>query len=195
MFDALLFWTFILGTSAALIGRHLLTKSIQKNQRSIQSKKNTPWRWWCERVVQFIGFVFIAYALAGYAVPGTFSDYNPFKILGVILFVWSVGIHLCGKYDLGANWTNAKDGPTVREGPITKHGLYRYSRNPMYAGTLGMVLGLELMTQNFFVLALWLIVFLYIRNVVASEEKLLRKEKGQEYIEYCKRVPRFFGFF
>lgn len=197
MFDAVLFWVYTLGTATALLGRHLLTKSIRKKQGSIQCKKETPWRWWCERAVEFGGFSFVAYAFIahdiprGYRVIGMITDIDFVKAVGAVLFLCSIAVHLRGKYDLGINWTGAAGGPTVRRGPITVHGLYRYSRNPMYTGTLGMVLGVVLMTQNAIVVFLWVVLYVYFCSVIASEESLLRAEKGREYIEYCQRVRRF----
>lgn len=191
MFDNILLVVFLVSTTVALVGRQLLTKFIRKRQGGIQHKISTPWRWWYERTGQFVGFAFVTYLLAGYPVPGTFADYGFVKIIGACLLMVGVMVHLRAKYDLGINWTNAKDGPTVRKGRITSHGLYRYSRNPMYTSTLVMVFGVVCMTQNFFVIVLWIFLLGYFRRIIVGEEFLLRRVKGREYIEYCTGVRRF----
>ncbi len=191
MLQNILLTVFFVSTAVAFVGRQLLTKSIRRRQGPILHTIATPWRWLYERTGQFIGFAFVTYALAGYPVPGVFSDYWLLKVLGAGLLVFGVVVHLCAKYDLGSNWTNAKDGPTVYRGRITQHGLYRYSRNPMYTSTLAMVFGVVCMTQNIFAIVLWIFLFGYFRHVIIEEESLLRRTKGREYTEYCSRVRRF----
>lgn len=191
MFDSILLAVFLVAVAVALIGRQLLTGSIRKRQGPIQRKIATPWRWWFERTGQLIGFAFVIYALVGHEVSGTFANYSFVKIIGACMLMLGVVVHLRAKYDLGVNWTNAKDGPTVHWGRITEHGLYQYSRNPMYTSTLSMVLGVIGMTQNAFVVALWIFLFVYFYLVIIAEEALLWKEKGQVYVEYRKRVRRF----
>ncbi len=195
MFHTLLLVVFLVSVVSALIGRQVLTHSIRKKQRQeqkcVQNNKPTPWRSWCEYIVQLVAFAFITYALAGHTVPGVFSNNDLLKALGTLFLVLGVIVHVRAKYDLGVNWTNAKDGPTVWNGPFTQEGLYGYSRNPMYTGTLITVFGVVLMTQNLFVTGFWGVLYVYFLYVIRSEELLLHEEKGWKYVAYCSRVRRF----
>jgi len=73
-------------------------------------------------------------------------------------------------------------------------GPYAYSRNPMVAGIIMLLLGLGVLfgsTSLIFVLA----PFFFLLNVLelrVIEEPELEKRFGNEYLEYKKRVPRFF---
>jgi protein-S-isoprenylcysteine O-methyltransferase Ste14 len=70
-------------------------------------------------------------------------------------------------------------------------GVYRWSRNPQYLGyglvILGAVIGYWSSTA-------WLAFIAYVLLVYATvkiEEEHLAQAFGEEYIAYCKRVPRF----
>ena len=191
MLDTTLFYVFLFNSGVNLYVRHLLTKSILQKRGYVQKTGYVQWRWWCERSVQVVGFFLVSAILLGYDVPGTVSHNAFLKVCGAVTLTISVALHLRAKYDLGINWTNAVFGATVLPGPITEHGLYKYSRNPMYTATLGMVFGLVLMTQNLFVVCLWIALLAYFEVVIRSEEIFLRAYKGNKYVAYCKRVPRF----
>jgi protein-S-isoprenylcysteine O-methyltransferase Ste14 len=79
--------------------------------------------------------------------------------------------------------------PRYRTTLIT-HGLYRYTRHPMYfTGLLVMWLTPE-MGLN--LLSLFSLMSLYFILGSYHEEKLLIKQFGTAYLEYRKKVPRIF---
>jgi len=76
---------------------------------------------------------------------------------------------------------------------LAQDGLYAYTRNPMYLGTFTIGVGFTLIiwpwTAAFIFAALFYFRF---RPLIASEEKHLQTLFGEEYANYCRRVPRFF---
>lgn len=74
---------------------------------------------------------------------------------------------------------------------LVTHGIYRYLRNPFYAGISFTLFGLGLLLHEFGIslagLAWLFISWLQCRR----EEKELEARFGMEYIEYKKTVPRF----
>jgi protein-S-isoprenylcysteine O-methyltransferase Ste14 len=80
---------------------------------------------------------------------------------------------------------------------VVRNGLYRFSRNPMYAGVLLAVFGQALVFRSAGVA--WYgvglgVCFHFV--VVVLEEPHLRRERGSSYDDYCRRVPRWvFGRF
>jgi protein-S-isoprenylcysteine O-methyltransferase Ste14 len=89
---------------------------------------------------------------------------------------------------LGKQWALAArlvEGHTlIQEGP------YRFVRNPIYTGMLGMLVATGLATMRpiqllFAILLFALGTFIRIR----SEERLLRQAFGAEFDEYARRVP------
>jgi len=71
-------------------------------------------------------------------------------------------------------------------------GPYSLCRNPLYLGTLFIVLGFLGVWQSFPLTILVVPVILLYRNgVVPIEEKVLLKHHGNEFIAYCTRTPRW----
>lgn len=77
---------------------------------------------------------------------------------------------------------------------IVELGLYRYSRNPMYAGVLAVVWGQAIVCASrriaVYGLFLWLMFHLV---VVLLEEPHLRASRGASYDEYRRKTPRWLG--
>ena len=78
---------------------------------------------------------------------------------------------------------------------LVSHGLYRFSRNPMYVGVISVVFGQALLFKSsalaWYGAALCVMFHLV---VVLQEEPHLRKTQGEEYEKYCRTVPRWIGY-
>ncbi|MCA9787605.1 MAG: isoprenylcysteine carboxylmethyltransferase family protein [Calditrichaeota bacterium] len=75
---------------------------------------------------------------------------------------------------------------------VVSDGPYSIVRNPLYLFSFAGAAGLALSANHAgFLAALLLAYLLYYPFVVISEERGLRQILGQEYLEYCQRVPRF----
>ncbi|MET3577339.1 protein-S-isoprenylcysteine O-methyltransferase Ste14 [Mesorhizobium robiniae] len=106
-------------------------------------------------------------------------------------WIENVGFSLVLLAIIGRCWASLYiGGRKVRE--LVTHGPFSIVRNPLYVfsfvGAIGMGAGSGSLTiaTLFFVLS-----FVVFRQVVAREEAALRAIFGQDYIEYCRRVPRF----
>ena len=112
-------------------------------------------------------------------------------LAGLSLSIWSI-VHM-----KRAGKGNPFDAMGHEVAPRTKHlmtdGPYRFSRNPMLAGTYLYYIGV--------LIALWawqpLLVFAALAALmtlqVLSEEKRLAADFGSEYLAYKSRTPRFLG--
>ena len=71
-------------------------------------------------------------------------------------------------------------------------GAYRLSRNPMYTALAIAYLGLALLLDSWWPLALWPLVILAVRHlVIGPEEEYLTRRFGQTYTDYQTRVRRW----
>lgn len=79
------------------------------------------------------------------------------------------------------------------DGKLSKSGLYRYVRHPMYTSVLLFALGLALKSGNAikYILVAALYLLFYLKS--AYEEKYLLM-KYPEYSEYSAKIPRFIPF-
>ena len=75
---------------------------------------------------------------------------------------------------------------------LVVRGLYRYVRNPMYVGVVSILLGEALLFQSlpllWYALAFWM--FIHVM-VVFYEEWALRRQFGESYEDYCRKVHRW----
>ncbi|RYZ64690.1 MAG: isoprenylcysteine carboxylmethyltransferase family protein, partial [Proteobacteria bacterium] len=70
-------------------------------------------------------------------------------------------------------------------------GLYNHVRNPMYVGNAFLLAGLAV-ASNAWVFAIGgiLIGVAVHVGIIAAEEHFLRSKFGEQYVDYCRRVPR-----
>ncbi|MBI2436781.1 MAG: isoprenylcysteine carboxylmethyltransferase family protein [Candidatus Magasanikbacteria bacterium] len=80
------------------------------------------------------------------------------------------------------------------EHELVVQGIYKYARHPRYISIPLWVLGIGLVTG--YVIVLWLSLYMFIGLWIATflEEAELIQRFGQGYINYQKRVPKFFIF-
>jgi protein-S-isoprenylcysteine O-methyltransferase Ste14 len=139
-------------------------------------------------------------------VPGTVAVLIPRWILPAgsrwqldFLGILAVVIAACGAviYIWCAFWGFASYGrgtPLPLDPPkrLVVHGLYRIVRNPMYVG-VGAVVAAEAIGFRSTNLAIYLLIwsaFVYL-FVLFYEEPALQQNFGEDYREYCRRVPRW----
>lgn len=78
-----------------------------------------------------------------------------------------------------------------RTGRLVTDGVYRFSRNPMYAAfILFLVPAIALIANNLLLLAVSLAMYAVFTCLIGQEEAWLRKEFGEEYESYCRKVGR-----
>jgi len=82
-------------------------------------------------------------------------------------------------------------GYLQKDKSLTTSGPYAYLSNPLYLGTLLVMIGACICANNFFMLAggLAFFFFYYFPYKLRKEGNRLKKIFGEEYIEYVKHVP------
>lgn len=103
----------------------------------------------------------------------------------------SIGLGLCFIVPgvLLRLWSNSY---AVKTEKLTTCGPYAFVRNPLYLGTLLILLGVVFLVQIYWVgsAALLAFTFAYIRTI-GQEETLLEGMYGEDYRAYRKNVPSF----
>jgi protein-S-isoprenylcysteine O-methyltransferase Ste14 len=104
--------------------------------------------------------------------------------LGFILVVNTVSLFASQGRGTLAPWD-----PTQK---LVVHGVYRYVRNPMISGVLGILLG-EVICLGSIPLLYWFILFLMINLIYIPlvEEPGLERRFGEAYAHYRRNVPRW----
>jgi protein-S-isoprenylcysteine O-methyltransferase Ste14 len=75
---------------------------------------------------------------------------------------------------------------------LVMNGLYRFARNPMYVGVFCLIASRAVYFWSFaVVLYLVFVATCFQLFIVLYEEPHLREVFGEQYLEYCKNVPRW----
>lgn len=147
---------------------------------------------WRTADVVFGSSLALSFAL-NYFWPLTFGVLSGSIILHVIgaplLIVGSIIIILSKKELIRLGQPSEQRKPTTQ---IAKEGLYKYSRNPMYAGLTLCFTGLGFAIDKPWLLILLLPTLLTVQFVlIRPEEKYLRGKFGEEFMQYKKAVRRW----
>jgi protein-S-isoprenylcysteine O-methyltransferase Ste14 len=77
---------------------------------------------------------------------------------------------------------------------LKQSGFYRITRNPQLVGFALLILGYALCWMSWYTVG-WLVLYALIAHMMVSvEEKHLLNTYGEEYQQYCRRVPRYIGW-
>jgi protein-S-isoprenylcysteine O-methyltransferase Ste14 len=109
--------------------------------------------------------------------------------LGCLLGAGGLALMVRAQLEMGASWRIGIDERS-RPGLVT-HGLYRWTRNPIYLAMFLCLAGLLLLLPTWITLAALLGGIVGVRQQVREEEAHLLRAYGDEYRAYAARVARF----
>lgn len=79
-----------------------------------------------------------------------------------------------------------------RSTSLVTHGVYRYSRNPMYLALLLALVAWGLVLTNLYALALAVLFVPYMnRFQILPEERVMEKRFGEAFSAYCEKTRRW----
>ena len=136
--------------------------------------------------------------LVVYLLPGSYYGYlAPFywlhsevlQALGIAVMSAALVIILVAQNQMGQSWRIGVDYDHRTE--FVQHGLFRYSRNPIFAGIMLSVIGYFLILPNAITLLIVMLDLALIQVQIRLEEQHLATEHGEVYQRYCARVRRW----
>lgn len=115
-------------------------------------------------------------------------------VLGVLIVFATVGAWL---RTWGASYLGAS---TVHRGAmegdrIVASGPYRYTRNPLYLGTICNTVAVCMLMRPAGAVGALLLIVLVQYRLIGREEPYLEQQMGESYAEYRREVPRLFPSF
>lgn len=123
----------------------------------------------------------------GFFNPGSLKGILQYT--GLLLFYGGIGVNLLGRKWLGSNWS---DQIRIRETHVlVQSGIYRWIRHPLYASTIGLLLGAGLVYSNALVLILTAVAFVPMMIFRARQEELHLLRTFPEYADYRLRAGMF----
>ncbi|MEE3369614.1 MAG: isoprenylcysteine carboxylmethyltransferase family protein [Planctomycetota bacterium] len=114
------------------------------------------------------------------------------RIVGLALFVLGLAVATIGQITL---WKNYSGTVVIREDhQLVTHGVYRFTRNPMYLGVIAALVGLAMFASSLHgVLTMSALVPIFLVRI-RLEEKLLTEEFQEQYREYKSTTKRLIPF-
>ena len=138
-------------------------------------------------------FIIIVAWLIMHFIPSHFFTFMRFHVLwlqsiGAVLLIYP---H-CLLYGLDGYWEKmwASTAVIKTDHQLVTDGPYQITRNPIYTGVLGMILGSAIsFGQGAIFLSFIVLLFLFL-NRIRLEEQLMTQTFGEQYLLYKNRVPQ-----
>ena len=111
------------------------------------------------------------------------------RLSGVVFCAMSIALLIWALPALGTNLTDTV--VTRQKHTLVTRGAYRWIRHPFYVAMALVTLGASLLTANWFILLMGVIVFCLLALRSRVEEEQLLARFGEPYREYRARTGRF----
>ena len=120
---------------------------------------------------------------------GIFPIGIPLALVALALMVLGVGLRVWAAITLGSYYTTTL---TMTEGQkVVTAGPYGWVRHPGYLGEILIWTGFGVLSSNVVAMALLPVMFVAVLLYrISSEEKMLVKELGEDYVQYQHRTRR-----
>ncbi len=118
-------------------------------------------------------------------------DIGPFRYLGILPVLAGIAVYLACNLHFHHH---GKGSPAMYDPPkhFVAHGIYRYTRNPIYVSYFLFVFGEAILFESAAILIYTaVLIFLIHLLVVIVEEPTLKERFGPEYEAYVRKVPRW----
>jgi len=120
-------------------------------------------------------------------------EYNLIQYTGLVLMMMALIWVVIAQLQMKNSWRIGIDSTTKTD--LVTHGLFRFSRNPIFLGMTISLIGFCLVFPTIIALAFFLIGSILIQIQIRLEEEYLLKEHGQIYLTYKMRVKRMLSLY
>lgn len=124
--------------------------------------------------------------------PGELFLFSWQNILGLVLFVVGLVIAIVAVITLRDAYSSTlviKDDQR-----LVTHGIYRFSRHPVYLGVLIAIIGIPIYNSSLYGLLIMICLIPIFLNRIMMEERLLTEAFGDGYCEYQEKTSKLVPF-
>lgn len=115
------------------------------------------------------------------------------EAIGIALIICGTAMVVFGFLALRNTFQPGGFAPRAQDSLVSR-GVYSLVRNPLNAGVLFVTLGLALVVQSLFVIAVFIIYLILVLRVLSIEENQLSEAFAEEYRSYSQKVKRLVPF-
>ncbi|MEJ5048768.1 isoprenylcysteine carboxylmethyltransferase family protein [Chryseobacterium culicis] len=123
----------------------------------------------------------------------TMLEYVPLQYTGVVIMIFALIWVIIAQLQMKNSWRIGVDSTTKTE--LITHGLFRFSRNPIFLGMTISLVGFFLVFPTVIAFSFLLIGSILMQIQIRIEEEYLLKQHEQIYVTYKKRVARMFSLY
>ncbi len=151
-------------------------------------------------ILFFIELLFCADSLTGFwgtiwglvKQPQNLSMFPVLRIVGLALYIVGLTIMIVGQVTLRRNYSGTV---VIRvDHQLITHGIYRFTRNPMYLGLIMVVTGIPVFAASMYGFLISLLLIPIILNRIRLEEELLTEEFQDAYQKYKETTKKLIPF-
>ena len=114
------------------------------------------------------------------------------SIIGLTLIFTGLSIMITGQVTL---WGSYSSMLIIKKGQkLRTHGIYRFTRNPIYFGFILVAIGIPIFTLSLYGFLVMLLEVPICLSRIRIEQKMLIEEFGDEYRKYMKTTKKLFPF-
>jgi protein-S-isoprenylcysteine O-methyltransferase Ste14 len=126
-----------------------------------------------------------------FLIPIRYVIPSPWNILGFVPLLFGIWINLSADRAFKNARTTVK--PFEESNSLIREGVFRFSRNPMYLGFVGILFGISFMLRS---VSPYLVVVVFIILIdvlfIQVEERMLETKFGDEWKHYRSKVRKWF---
>ncbi len=124
--------------------------------------------------------------------PQNLSMFPVQSSIGLALFIIGLIIMIVGQLTLFRNYSGTV---VIREDhQLVTHGIYRFTRNPIYLGLIIVITGLPVFAASMYGFLISLLLIPIILNRIRLEEELLTEEFQEAYQKYKETTKKLIPF-
>jgi len=168
--------------------------SLWRGHSVARSTGISAWAFGSARGKQRLAGLAFAISIIALAIASALAATQPvtkFGWVGMLLAVTGALVVIVSQIQMGRAWRVG-----VREGDaplFVRHGLFRFSRNPIFAGMIFIGLSIAVSANIWWAWVALLTFALACHAQVRIEERHLSKSFGAAYEQFCDEVPRWIG--
>lgn len=148
-----------------------------------------------EKVLTLTAIVLDGYLIARPFVPGldrfVMTAPNLYAHYGVALMVLGIAVAILSQVDMGKAWRIGVPEAAEESQSLVTSGLYRVSRNPIYVGIMLFIGGSVVVAPGPVTILSLILTWVFVNQIIDSEEAFLRTAFGAEFEAYCTRTRRW----
>lgn len=124
-----------------------------------------------------------------YFVPIPYLEHSYLQSAGVLFLALGSITVIKSQSAMGSSWRIGIDHGTSTE--LVTHGIFRFSRNPIYLGMRITTIAFFLLYPNAITLCILFLSFIVTGMQARIEENFLLRTQGENYKQYCSNVKRW----